>query len=770
MDPQYHENYNLLIVESPTKAATISKYLKDDDDEWIVASTGGHIKDLPLKRMGLSYSEDEVQGEWEFISKDTAKRMQEIKQMAKHADAVYIATDDDREGERIASDVAEYLGVAEYYRVAFSEITQKSILQELYMSTREIHDKVVEAATANRYIDRELGYGISSILSADMKKNHGDKYKVKGVGRVISPGLAMICEIDRQRAAFVPEKYYQIAIDYVYNGRSFRVHNKQKFRPEDEPYMNRYITALQTSDHVVTKYDEKVEDVVPYEPLHTSSMQYSAWYVLEIMPEDSMRIAQRLFELGLITYHRTDSVRMSKQAIKEVRNAVAMMFPEEYLSPEPRIYTNKKKKPKKKEGENENSEGKEQTEPEEPAVSSEENIQDAHEAIRPTQFTPNYYPKNISKPPREGGAGIKLDKNEFELYRLVWARTLITQMSDSRYDRSSLVITIGDEEFGARANEPLFDGWEKISKDVMNLSKIKSLENWREETVKIPKLRIDEKLYPLEILPQEHTTKRPRRYGVGTFISAVHTMGFARPSTIGTLIKTLTEKGYIEVVKGILNPTKLGIIVDDWTTKHFPWLNDVAHAKIFEDELTRIESGEIEIGDSLVIEYHKKVEEGAAKLGVDISKQSSNLPSEAQVAKIKSISNKHGIIVGDEIFRNREKANVWLNKYAKTSRVKKCPYCENGDINEHDDYFKCTNNECKFIITKKRIIKFFEIFKREVEEDELVDIIKGMTLKKGYKAEGLIRKNGDVFSANLVVEHDDKYGWGVGFRKHESEK
>jgi DNA topoisomerase-1 len=738
------ERYNLLIVESPTKASTISKYLKGDDEDWIVKSTRGHIKNLPPKKFGLNYTEDEVTGDWEWISKDTQSMMKGLKQLALNAESVFIATDDDREGERIASDVADFLQVDNYTRVVFAEITQKAIQQELYRSTRDLDEGIIEAAKANRFIDRELGYGISTILRKDQGRILNDKKGTLAVGRVISPALSLICERERQISNFQPEKYNQVSIDYVFNGRSFRVHNPLKFKLEDELHLNRFISKLQTSKHIVTKYDEKIDDVTPHKPLHTSSMQYSAWYVLGIMPDDAMRYAQKLFELGLITYHRTDSVRVSKQAVKNIRNVIATIFDDVYLSPSPRTYSNGKKKSDK--------EGEE---------SLQDNIQDAHEAIRPTQYTPKYFPENVKK-------SFRLEEEELKLYTLIWARTLITQMSDAKYDRSRIVITIAEEEFSARANEMVFKGWEIISEKILNISNIKKENSWQDERVVIPRIGIDVELYPLEIMDSEHSTRRPNRYGVGTFISSVHTMGFARPSTIGTLIKNLSGKGYIEIVKGILYPTKLGMKVDEWTSKHFGWLNDTKHAKIFEDELQKIESGEVEFGNSLVIEYHKLVEEGAEKLGINISFLSSNAPTDAQIRKIENLSKKLGITVGEEILKDKDKANVFIGKYAKVSRVKSCPYCKKGDISEHDDYFKCDNNACNFIVTKKRIFGYFERFKVEVEEYELVDIVKDLTLKKGYAAKDLVKKDGGKFSTNLVFEHSNEYGWSIGFRKRAS--
>jgi DNA topoisomerase-1 len=744
MDDFAQERFNLLIVESPTKATTINKYLKDDDEDWIVKSTRGHIKNLPPKKFGLTYEGDEVKGDWEWISKDTQVLMTELKQLAKNAESVFIATDDDREGERIASDVADFLQVENHTRVVFAEITQKAIQQELYSSARDLDEGIIEAAKANRFIDRELGYGISTILRKDQGKILKDKDASLAVGRVISPALSLISERERQIANFEPEKYNQVSIDYVYNGRSFRVHNPLKFKLEDELHLNRFISKLQTSKHVVTKYDDKIEDITPHKPLHTSSMQYSAWYVLEIMPEDTMKYAQKLFELGLITYHRTDSVRVSKQAVKNIRNVIAVTFDDIYLSPSPRTYSNGKKKVSK-----DGKEGKQD---------AEDNIQDAHEAIRPTQYTPKHFPENVRK-------SFRLEEEELKLYNLIWARTLITQMSDARYDRSRIVITIADEEFSARANDMVFEGWEIISKKVLNISNLKKENSWQDERVVIPRIGIDVELYPLEIMDSEHTTRRPNRYGVGTFISSVHTMAFARPSTIGTLIKNLSSKKYVEIQKGILFPTKLGMSVDEWTSKHFSWLNDTKHAKIFEDELQKIENGEIEFGNSLVIEYHKLVEEGAKNLGIDITFLSSNAPSEAQIRKIKNLAKKLNIVVGDEVLNDKDKANVFITKYAKVTRIKSCPYCKKGDISEHDDYFKCDNNSCNFIVTKKRMFGYFERFKVEVEEYELVDIVKDLTLKKGYFAKDLVKKDGGKFSTNLVFEHSEEYGWSIGFRK-----
>jgi len=738
-DNFYREKYNLLIVESPTKAATIKKYLKETDEEWVVLATKGHIFDLPIKNYGLKFEDEEIVAQWEFVSEDTEKILKEIAKIAKKADMVFIATDDDREGERIASDVAGYLNIENYTRVVFHEITQKSVLQELYASTREIDTSIVEAAKANRFIDRELGWKISNIMGNFIKFQKEDKKK-GGTGRVIAPALALLCTKEKELSSFVTENYNMVVIDYVYNGRSFRVYNASKFLPEDEIHLNRFVHGLQTSKHSVSSYEEKIEDVAPHKPLNTPSLQYSAWYVLGIMPDITMRLAQRLFEIGLITYHRTDSIRISDSAIKAIRNYIIFNYETQYLAPIVREF-----KPKKN--------------------SSSENIQDAHEAIRPTNFTNNFSPEYLKE-----HNSLKLSDEELTLYTLIWARTIITQMADAQYDRTSIIVTIGKEEFSARANESVFNGWEIVGDTIISISKIKN-KTWKSKIVVLPKLKIAEELYPLEIITQEHNTQAPKRYGIGTFIEAVNTMGFARPSTIGTIIKRLVdEKNYVAIQKGILVPTVLGIEVDDWTTKNFNWLNDIQHAKVFEDELQKIERGEIAFGDSLVFEYKKKIDEVAERLGVNISSFESNLPSKAQIELINSIASKQGITVGEEIFNNKDKASIFISKYKKIDKIKKCPYCTKGDINEEESFFKCDNQECNFFITKKRIMKYFESKGKEFEEYELVEIVKSLTLKKGYKAEDLISKKGTSYSQVLVFDYSKEYGWGIEFLSNVNKK
>lgn len=760
------EKYNLLIVESPTKAATISKYLKSDDEDWVVKHTKGHILDLPKNKYGLKYEDDEVNGEWEFISKDAKNIVTELRRLAKYADGIYIATDDDREGERIASDVAILVEAEEYERVTFREITKKAITQELYSSIRDINDATVEAAKANRFIDREIGYPVSMVLKRTLKRAKNEN-PTRGVGRVVSPSLALICEREKQIDNFVPERYYQVAIDYVYYGRSFRVHNSQKFKMEDEIHLNRFVNKLQTSSHIVSKFDEKVEDVSGHKPLHTPALQYSAWYVLQIMPEDSMKIAQRLFEIGLITYHRTDAVRLSSSIVPKISEAVLDIFGHEYLASSPRYFNAVKKKKKDEEDEPDDS------------------IQDAHEAIRPTNFSKPYYPDSLDKiralrqdelrgyfkehkdAPDNFYEIHKLSSEEMDVYRLIWARTLISQMADAKYDRSSTVITIGGEEFKGRANERLFDGWEIVSDKIINISNIKKEGSWKDDTIVLPKTKIDEELFPLEIMAQEHTTRRPQRYGVGTFIDTIYNLGFARPSTIGTLVRNLTEKKYITLTKGIIYPTELGRKVDDWTTKNFPWLNSIEHANEFESELKKIEKGEIEFADSLVIQYHEFVQEGAKALGIDLANIESNSPTDKQIRMIKELAEKHNIQVGEGVFKDKNMATTFIKKYAQSVRICKCKVCNEGSVIEHDNYFKCDNNECNLFVTKKNLIRFFKNFKIDVEEYELSDIVKESLLKKGYRAKDLISSKGKKFDTTLEMQHNEQYGWGLGFKQRD---
>lgn len=736
--------YNLIIVESPTKAKTISKYLKELPESWIVTFTKGHLFDLPSNKLSLVFgeNEDEFKADWQLISSDTKKITNDITKLSKEAQAVFIATDDDREGERIASDLLLFIKNDNIERIVFREITKKMVKEQLYNSIRDIDENIVSAAKTNRYIDREIGYLISSIIN---KKINTQKEPIaKGVGRVISPALALLCEVESRIEAHVSKKYRILKIIYLYEGKSFDAYCDIRYDYDNDLAINRDIKELYSNIHKVDSYTEIIDSKSPKGPLNTVDLQYSAFYIKGIMPNDTMSSAQRLFERGLITYHRTDSHRLSKDIFISIKNIIVDLFGDSYTIDIMRDFSEKKKK-----------------------NDQEIKIQDAHEAIRPTYFDKEHFPKNIKFLYDD------LTKQDIDVYYIIWARCIASQMSDSTYDRSVVEIKVNDMNFYSRAKYRLFDGWEIVSDKLIAIKETRdgTIVKYNDD-IKIPKFEANDILTPLEIMQKEDETRAPKRYGVGRFVSTVYRLGFGRPSTLGGLVERLLNKGYVTIrdKDKVLIPTQNGKLVNEWTKKNFAWLIDIKHAKEFEDSLEKIENGEVEFSNSLVYDYYNKIKESALELGIEIKDNDDSKPSEAQIKLIKSIAEKKGLNISQDLFTDKEKAKLFLKRNATNVDVKDCIYCKQGKIIERDSFFGCDNKDCNFIITKKSLISFFKKFQCDIEEEALTSIVKKIATLSGGKFENLISKEGKVFSTTLIFEENKDYGWGVSFGKRNNKK
>lgn len=719
-----HNNFKLLIVESPNKAETISSYLKNSSDRWIVFATKGHILDLPERELGLQFENNRVLGKWEVI-KDKKTIVKKLAELAAKAAEIYIATDDDREGEKIAFDAIKRAKIKKYKRVVFHEITKKEVIDKLYENIREIDKNIVEAARVRRFIDREVGYPISTIIKKDFIKR-GEKELPRGVGRVLSPALHLLVEREEQINNFVPEHYRRIAIEYIKNGIHFRVTNKIQFKKEHEKELNDMISILHKAPHMVYDYKRKTEDVSPKKPLITSTLQYGGWYLYGIRPSQTMKIAQELFEWGYITYHRTDSYRISDDAFEDIVRLLYEKYGEEYTLGIKRKYKNKS------------------------------SAHDAHEAIRPTIFTEDRFPKKVAK------RDARFTELHAHIYEFIWYRTLATQMKDAIYDASEVTISIDGKYFEAKANKRLFDGWERLMGHLIKLSDSgEDEESWKEREVRLPEFTIGEELLPLDIFTTEHKTTRPKRYGIGRFITTLDNKGIARPSTLDTIVDNLENKKYITLHKGMIYPTDLGMKVDRWVSENCPWLNNIEHAKIFEEKLDAIEKGEIENGDEIIFEYHNLVKELEEKFGINTHSEE---VSSAQRELIEKIAKEKDIEVGKDIFKNKKLANAFIKQHLKNRELGTCPQCKKGTAIKGEKGIYCNRYKdgCIFYISKKALESFFNTIKVDLASIEGEKIIK--------KAFGRVphiidytTKSGKTIKVKVVIKYSEDYGWGFRF-------
>lgn len=735
----------LLIVESPNKAKTITGYLKKARGEWEVCATKGHIEKLPEDEYAIDKdAEGHTTAKW-VLEEGRQTLVREIANLAASAEAVFVATDDDREGEKIAADIARRARIRHYRRVVFREITEEEILYRLESNVRDLDKNIVEAAVARRISDRVIGYPMSELIRRDFKRT-GRPYETRGIGRAISPALHILSTREDEIDAFASEKYRRVGVDYMYDGVGFRCMSNLTFAEGMDEHLNELLHAINTGKHFVMNYDRKTRDEPPRKPLVTASLQHGCWYLFGIKPKETMKIAQRLFEMGFITYHRTDSYRIAETASLQMREVLLAAFGPEYVISQQRRYK------------------------------SRNGAQDAHEAIRPTHFDESSFPKNIREklsvsyyPYKvRNGNRQKLEEmigRDIKVYGFIWYRTLATQMKDAVYDDSEIEIEAGGNIFHARANRLIFDGWERLNGHMLKLSTRKEGESWRDRIVTLPEVSIGEELHPIDVEVSEHWTERPPRYGIGRFGSVLDRLGIARPSTLDTIAENLEKKGYVKPImenKGMLVPTETGRAVDAWTTEHAPWLNDIEHARTFENSLDEIEKGDDP--EELIQHYTQLVDELAQSLGIALDPDGAVGPSEAQVALARKIADKKGIEVSDEVLRDKKKLKRFLDANVERKRkVFACPQCKKGEVFEGENNYYCGEykNGCDFFLSKKAVNGFFKRF--DVPYERRDEVLSKSVTTRPVLLENLKGKKGK-FDAKVVMKPHEEFGWQLALK------
>ena len=550
----------LVIVESPAKAKTIKRFLGRDFE---VIASYGHIKDLPKSRLGVRIDEG-FEPEYQLIP-SRKKQIKEIKEKSKMAEEIFLASDPDREGEAIAWHIAEEIRDAgTIKRAVFHEITEKGI-KEGINNPRDLDENLYNAQKARRVLDRLVGYKISPLLWDKVKRGIS-------AGRVQSVALKFIVEREKEIEAFVPREYWTISAVFEKEGKRFSAELKTKEVIPDELSAKKILEEIKGKEFLVQKVTKKERRVNPPPPYITSTLQQDAFKKLGFTAEKTMRIAQTLYEgvdagpfgrVGLITYMRTDSVRIADEAIGMARQFIEEKFGRDYLPENPRIYKNK------------------------------ESAQDAHEAIRPTDV--KISPSSIRD---------YISKDECKLYEIIWRRFLACQMNPALYESVTAELICGNWTFKASGSRLLFDGFKRVYDDK---------EEGEEEDV-LPPLQEGEILKPLDIKLEQHWTKPPPRYNESSLIKELEEKGIGRPSTYATIISTLKKRGYVKVQDGRFYPTTLGNVVCELLLQHFTDIMDTGFTAKMERELDLVERGEEEwrrtVSNfySLLKEYLEKAE------------------------------------------------------------------------------------------------------------------------------------------------------------------
>ncbi len=532
---------NVVIVESPSKAKTIGKFLGSG---YKVVASVGHVRDLPKSKLGIDIDND---FEPQYISiRGKGSLIKELRSIAKDAKKVYLATDPDREGEAISWHLAHLLGIdeKEACRIVFNEITKKTI-QEAVKNPRPIDLGLVDAQQARRILDRLVGYQISPLLWRKVRRG------LSG-GRVQSAALKIICDREMQIREFVPKEYWNIQALLTKTSGS-----KRAFAAKLAEYKNKKITVgtkLQSDEilaalqdvYCVGKIEEKQRTKKPYSPFTTSLMQQEASTRLGFYTKRTMMVAQQLYEgveikghgtVGLVTYIRTDSVRVSEEARAAAKNFIIKQYGNEYWADN--AYKNKKK-----------------------------DVQDAHEAIRPSNV--EFTPESIKD---------SLTKDQYSLYKLIWSRFIASQMAPSVFFVVSAEIHNGDYKFKSGGSKLLFDGYRKVYKQSDD----------DDESKMLPDLKEGELLACKELTSEQNFTQPPSRFTEAGLIRDLEEKNIGRPSTYSPILATLLERGYISREKKTLIPTDLGFIVNNMMNEYFTDIVDAGFTAEMEDKLDRIE-------------------------------------------------------------------------------------------------------------------------------------------------------------------------------------
>ncbi len=615
---------NLVIVESPTKARTLSKFLGKN---YRIEASMGHIRDLPKAEIGVN--EETFEPKY-IVPRDKKKKVNELKKMAEGAEILYLATDPDREGEAIAWHLANLLQESgkkktgkqtaaksqQIKRVEFHEITKDAIMAA-FDHPREINLQLVDAQQARRVLDRLVGYKLSPLLWRKVKRG-------LSAGRVQSVALRLIVEREREIEAFKADEYWSIDVSLESRGKGQESGfiaalvsiNGEKAVINNEALAKEVVGKLETADYKIRAITKKEVKRSPAAPFTTSTLQQTSGNKLGMSAKKTMMIAQNLYEQGFITYMRTDSVTLSSQALGMTREYIGAVLGGEYLPAQARVYKAKSK-----------------------------NAQEAHEAIRPTDL----------KITGEKLNGDNFTRDHKRLYDLIFKRTVASQVNDALFNQTTVDVlssyqssVVSDqqvegrkltaESFGLRAtgSQLKFAGWLKVygidkeedEEEKSDKEEVKS----KAENQKIPQLIEGEPLDQKGISPLQHFTQPPPRYTEASLVKKLEELGIGRPSTYAPIISTIQDRFYVERNERKFNPTALGLTVNDFLMKHFPEVFDYQFTAQMEDSLDDISRGEKE-WKATVGTYFKPlaaklgtVEETAEKVQLEVEMVDKNCP------------------------------------------------------------------------------------------------------------------------------------------------
>lgn len=722
---------NLLILESPNKAQTVSGYLSSLEGEWKVIATKGHFKNLKENSIAVKKIGGDYVGEFVIENKQI---FQTLREEIPKAQQVYIATDDDREGESIADDIITEFNLQkhQYKRVVFQELTKKKITEVLLdaKNNEGVNEHLVDARYSRRLIDRLVGYKLTPLLKHIFAQDK--TVDISGIGRVSYAALAILVSREKEITLFEPYKYRKIAVTYwTKEGEIFCTSEKRFIEGEEDTEFFTAVKEIRNNEHIITEYNTEFIDIAPPKPVIFSTLISNMFYLYKYTSDKTSQIAQKLFEgidiggerKGLITYHRTDSYRLSEEVAIEAANLIPYIVLNtedgplgyEYTITEQRTYKNKK------------------------------GAQDAHEAIRPVHLTEEYAPHRLKR---------YLSEEEFRVYDYIYKITLSTFMANSTYIETKIVTECGDLKFKSETKEQIFDGWEIIGKHYVPF--FKKFDKFMKNP---PMLYVNDTIEVKDISDWSRAAKQPERYSEGRLIETLTSKGVGRPSTLPVIIPELLKKKYITSNRGMLKCEHTAMKIVDWAEKEAEWIVNINHAREFEEALSLIENDE-ENKNEIIEKYDKLIQDIYKKYDfVDIEEYKKERPSQEQIAMMDKLKAK-GVEVPQKAYTLKIEASKYLKKYFDSQKICKCKVCSNGDIVEYETSFNCNNKECDFILWKSTVANFIKNFHLELNQEEFaLELLK----KKQVKVENLKGKNA-YFNANVFIEYDEKYKYTLKWK------
>ncbi len=644
---------NLIIVESPTKAKTLSKFLGKDYE---VEATMGHIKDLPKSTLGVDIEHDFKPDYVEVVKRaDTIKT---LKSAAKKAKEIFLASDPDREGEAISAHVKEILGTdkqslaggagKKIERISFHEITKEAV-EEAIAHPRAIDENLVDAQTARRVLDRLVGYKLSPLLWKKVRVG-------LSAGRVQSVAVRLIVEKEREIEKFKAEEYWEIYVTVKpLNRKTSELFTVELIKQEvtNKKTADEIIADLEKADYKVLEVKKRQVVKNPYAPFTTSTMTQAAARIMGWSSKKTMSVAQGLYEEGLITYHRTDSLNLSVAAVEKARTYISKKIGAEYLPEQPRIYKTTSKV-----------------------------AQEAHEAIRPTDVNKEFEVTN-EKYSAENG----------KLYDLIWRRFIACQMTSSVYDETTIDVVAGKYLLRASGQIMKFDGWRKI---------IPAKKDGEEEIVILPEVTKDEELKKEKVWGDQKFTLAPARFNEASLIKTLEKLGIGRPSTYAPTISVIQIRNYVEKREGKFFPTTIGIAVNDFLIGNFPDTFDYGFTANMENRLDDVANGKLKWAKEIATFWKpfdkklKDVEKNSKRVKIEVEKLGIHCP-DCKDGELVVRTGRFGKFISCSLFPECKHTEKYLEKVGVI-----CPECKKGDVivkksGRGRKFFGCSRYpDCKF--------------------------------------------------------------------------